>query len=172
MRARRDGLEIGALATFRELGEHAVVRRRFPSLAAAAAEVGGWQIQSRATIAGNIANASPAGDSLPVLLAHDAVVRARSVRGGRDIPFTDFYRGYRVLALEPDEMITSVVLPFPPARATAQFRKVGTRRAQSISKVVFAGLVATDRAGASPMRGSRSAAWRPCRCARVRPRRR
>jgi CO/xanthine dehydrogenase FAD-binding subunit len=147
VRARRDGLEIGALATFRELGEHAVVRRRFPSLAAAAAEVGGWQIQSRATIAGNIANASPAGDSLPVLLAHDAVVRARSVRGGRDIPFTDFYRGYRVLALEPDEMITSVVLPFPPARATAQFRKVGTRRAQSISKVVFAGLVATDRAG-------------------------
>src|SRR5439155_10865121 len=75
------GVRIGALATFREIRTHAALRRRFPALVAAASEVGAWQIQSRATLAGNIANASPAGDSLPVLLAHDAVVRAPPVRG-------------------------------------------------------------------------------------------
>lgn len=133
---------IGAGVTFRTLREHAEIRRRFPSLAAAASEVGAWQIQNRATIGGNIANASPAGDSLPVLLAHDAVVHVRSVRGAREIPFAELYTGYRKLALRPDELITAVTLPSAPARGHAFFRKVGTRRAQSISKVVFAGLVA------------------------------
>jgi len=148
IRAGREGLRFGALATFRDIRWHPEVRRRLPSLAAAAAEVGGWQIQNRATIAGNIANASPAGDSLPVLLAHDAVVHARSVRGERAIAFGDLYRGYRDLALEPDELITAVTVPASPARSFPFFRKVGTRRAQSISKVVFAGLLVRSRDGA------------------------
>ncbi len=133
---------IGGGVTFRALREHPAIRRRFPSLAAAAAEVGAWQIQNRATIAGNIANASPAGDSLPVLLAHDAVVHLRSMRGAREVPFAELYRGYRQLAAEPGELITAVTIPSPPAGSRAFFRKVGTRRAQSISKVVFAGLLA------------------------------
>jgi CO/xanthine dehydrogenase FAD-binding subunit len=145
VRVGRDGITFGALATFREIREHPAVRRRLPSLAAAAAEVGAWQIQNRATIAGNVANASPAGDSLPVLLAHDAVVRVRSVRGERAIPFADLYRGYRALALDPDELIVALHVPFSPPRAAAFFRKVGTRRAQSISKVVFAGVLAAGR---------------------------
>lgn len=135
-------LTIGGGVTFRTLREHPEVRRRFPSLAAAAAEVGAWQIQNRATIAGNIANASPAGDSLPVLLAHDATVHVRSVAGAREIPFAGLYTGYRKLALQPNELITAVSLPSPPSRGRAFFRKVGTRAAQSISKVVFAGLLA------------------------------
>jgi carbon-monoxide dehydrogenase small subunit/xanthine dehydrogenase small subunit len=147
VRVSRAGITIGALTTFWALREDATVRRRFPSLAAAAAEVGAWQIQHRATIAGNIANASPAGDSLPVLLAHDAVVHARSVRGARDVDFADLYVGYRKLALAPDELITAVTLPFPPARAFAFFRKVGTRRAQSISKVVMAAVLARGKNG-------------------------
>jgi CO/xanthine dehydrogenase FAD-binding subunit len=140
----RGGITIGASVTFREIRDHAEIRRRFPALAAAASEVGGWQIQNRATIAGNIANASPAGDSLPVLLAHDAVVHARSARGERAIEFAALFRGYRDLALTPQELIVAVTLPAPPPGSRPFFRKVGTRRAQSISKVVFAGLVALD----------------------------
>jgi xanthine dehydrogenase small subunit len=157
-------LVLGALTTFREIREHPLVRRRYPALAAAAAEIGAWQIQNRGTLGGNIANASPAGDSLPVLLALEAVVHARSVRGLREVPFTTLFRGYRDLALEPDELIAAVSLPdpdppsalragtragrgTPPSRAKQFFRKVGTRRAQSISKVVFAGLLRLGRDG-------------------------
>ena len=146
VRKRDGGLALGALTTFSEIREHPGVRRRYPALAAAAAEIGAWQIQNRATLGGNIANASPAGDSLPVLLAFEAVVHARSVRGPRDVPFTGLFRGYRDLALEPDELITAVSLP-EPGRALHFFRKVGTRRAQSISKVVLCGLLGLGRDG-------------------------
>jgi CO/xanthine dehydrogenase FAD-binding subunit len=139
--------ELGALTTFADIRDHVVLARRLPALVAAAREIGAWQIQNRATVAGNIANASPAGDSPPVLLAHDAMVRARSVRGERSVPFAELYRGYRTLALAPDELITGVSVPFAPARARAFFRKVGTRRAQSISKVVFAGVLRLGRGG-------------------------
>ncbi len=144
-----DGLRVGALATFTEIRTHPLVRRRLPMLAAAAAVVGALQIQNRATLAGNIANASPAGDSLPVLLAHDAVVRARSVRGTRLVRFENLFRGYRDLDLEPDELIADVIVLFPPPRTATLFRKVGTRRAQSISKVVFAGALHVDAGGAA-----------------------
>jgi len=147
VRERGRGLEIGALTTFSDLREDARLARRYPALAAAAAGIGAWQIQNRGTLGGNIANASPAGDSLPVLMALEAVVRARSVRGTRDIPFTRLFLGYRDLALEPDELIAAVGLPAPPARAKQFFRKVGTRRAQSISKVALAGLLRTGRDG-------------------------
>jgi len=145
IRPRKGAVTIGSLATFRQIRTHPVLRSRFPSLVAAAAEIGAWQIQSRATLAGNIANASPAGDSLPVLLAHDAVVRVRSVRGPREIAFDRLYRGYRDLDLAADELITEIELPEPPAGARPFFRKVGTRRAQSISKVVFCGLAAVRK---------------------------
>lgn len=148
VRVGEKGARLGALTTFREIREHEALRRSWPALAAAAAEVGAWQIQNRATIAGNIANASPAGDSLPALLAYDARVTVRSSRGERDIPFERLYRGYRDLDLGHDELIVAVSLPAPPARALSFFRKVGTRRAQSISKVVLAGVIARDRAGA------------------------
>ena len=147
IRLGRTHATIGALTLFREIREHAGIRRRFPALVAAAAEIGAAQIQNRATIGGNIANASPAGDSLPVLMAHEAVVIARSVRGEREIAFEHLFRGYRDLALEPDELIVAVRIPFAPPRAFAFFRKVGTRRAQSISKVVFSGLLRIARGG-------------------------
>jgi len=145
IRVGKKDVTIGAGTPFWEIRHHAAIRRMFPTLAAAAAEVGAWAIQHRATLGGNIANASPAGDSLPVLLAHDAVVRVRSVRGAREIAFADLYTGYRKLAIEPDELIVQIVLPKPPPRSFAFFRKVGTRRAQSISKVVFAALLARDK---------------------------
>ncbi len=149
LRVRRDGvLEVGALTTFTDIGSDDAVRRRWPSLAHAAWVVGAAQIQNRGTLGGNIANASPAGDSLPVLLAHDAVIRVRSVRGERSIPASEFFLGYRQLAMEPDELITAIELPPAPPRAKTFFRKVGTRAAQSISKVVCAGVLRLGRGGA------------------------
>lgn len=146
---REGALRVGALTTFRELGAHPKVAAGWPSLAAAARVIGAAQIQNRATIGGNIANASPAGDSLPVLLAHDAVVRVGSARGERAIEFASLFTGYRRLALAEDELILSVELPAAPRGAAVFFRKVGTRAAQSISKVVFAGVLHAGRGRAA-----------------------
>ena len=134
----KEGWRIGATTTFAEIGDHAGIRERFPVLAEAAGVVGGWQIQNRATLGGNIANASPAGDSLPVLLALDAVVRLAGPRGERDVPYAAFHTGYRRTALEPGEIVGWILLPEPWERAVQRFRKVGTREAQAISKVVVA----------------------------------
>lgn len=135
-------VEIGAAVTFDEIRRHPLVAARHPALAAAAAEVGGWQIQTRATIGGNMANASPAGDSLPVLLALGATVVVDGAGGEREVAYDDFHVGYRETALGPGELIVRVRLP---AAAGADrpgvhqlFRKVGTREAQAISKLVVA----------------------------------
>lgn len=141
------GLEIGAATTFTEIRSSAAVQGAFPSLAEAAGQVGGWQIQNRATLGGNLANASPAGDSLPVLLALEAVVVVAGRQGFREIPYTAFHKAYRKTALEPGEIIVRVRLPRLPEGAVQAFRKVGTREAQAISKVVVAlvGRVADGR---------------------------
>ncbi len=136
----RGGLiSIGALATHTDLIRSPLVRRRVPMLASAAREVGGVQIQNRGTIGGNVANASPAGDTLPVLAAAEATVVLRSAAGTRRIPFTQFYTGYRQTVRRPDELI--VALEIPAIRGRQCFRKVGTRAAQAISKVVVAAVV-------------------------------
>jgi CO/xanthine dehydrogenase FAD-binding subunit len=107
-------------------------------LVAAAREIGAVQIQNRGTIGGNIANGSPAGDSLPVLAAAEALVELQSADWVRTVPFVSFYTGYRRSLMRRDELITAVIVP---AQDGAQwFRKVGTRAAQSISKVVMAGV--------------------------------
>jgi CO/xanthine dehydrogenase FAD-binding subunit len=129
-------LAIGALATYTELIRSPLVNRRLPMMVAAAREVGGVQIQNRGTLGGNVANASPAGDTLPVLAAADAVVVLRSAARERRVPFADFYTGYRATVLQPDELI--VAIEVPPVEGRQWFRKVGTRAAQAISKVVMA----------------------------------
>ena len=111
-------------------------------LAAAAREVGGAQIQNRGTIGGNIANASPAGDTLPVLAAASADVVLRSAASERTVPFADFYTGYRATVRRPDELIVAVEIPRIVGRQW--WRKVGTRRAQAISKVMMAGVRSAD----------------------------
>jgi CO/xanthine dehydrogenase FAD-binding subunit len=146
IRERDGAFTLGALTTFSQIREHRLARR-LPMLAAAAAEVGGRQIQNRATIGGNLANASPAADSVPALMALEATVHVRSQGGARAIPIAALHRGYRDLDLAADELIVSVTIPLPPVRARQFFRKVGTRRAQSISKVVMAGVLRLDRAG-------------------------
>jgi CO/xanthine dehydrogenase FAD-binding subunit len=132
------GVEIGATTTFTELRRSPLVRSRWPALAAAAAVVGGWQIQNRATLGGNVVNASPAGDSLPVLLALDATAIAASAAGRREIAYSGLHTGYRETALRPGELLIAIRLPAPRPGTVQRFRKVGTRAAQAISKVVVA----------------------------------
>jgi len=100
------------------------------------------QIQNRGTIGGNVANASPAGDTLPVLAAADAVVVLQSAGAVRRVPFAEFYTGYRRTVRRADELI--VGFEIPPVRGRQWFRKVGTRAAQAISKVVVAGIVGDE----------------------------
>ena len=136
---RGEVLSIGALATHTDLIRSTLVRSRLPMLAAAAREVGGVQIQNRGTLGGNVANASPAGDTLPVLAAADAIVVLRSAAETRRVPFNAFYTGYRQTVRRPDELIVSFEIP--AVRGRQAFRKVGTRAAQAISKVVIAVVV-------------------------------
>lgn len=138
------GLRLGALATYSEIVASPLVRERLPMLAAAAREIGGTQIQNRGTVGGNLANASPAGDTLPVLLAADALVVTRSASEERRVPVREFFVGYRKTALRADELIVAVEVP--PVAGRQWFRKVGTRAAQAISKLVAAGVRAADGA--------------------------
>jgi len=136
--AVRDGtLELGALTTFTEIRASAACREHTPALVGAAATIGAAQIQNRGTLGGNVMNASPAGDTLPVLLALDAELVAGSDAGERTIPAAAFWPDYRRTALRPDELLVRIRLPLVADRRQ-RFRKVGTRRAQAISKVVLA----------------------------------
>ena len=139
---RNDTVVIGALTTYTEMLRSSEIQKRLPMLVAAAQLVGGAQIQNRGTIGGNVANASPAGDSLPVLFVADAVIVARSLDSERRIPITEFYTGYRTTVLRPDELIVAVEIPVIDGQQ--RFRKVGTRAAQAISKVAFAGVRGPD----------------------------
>jgi CO/xanthine dehydrogenase FAD-binding subunit len=132
-----NGLVLGARTTYTEIRRSAICREHLPALVEAAATIGAAQIQNRGTIGGNIANASPAGDTLPILLATDAVVLVGGQRGEREVAAADFFTDYRKTALSPDELILQVRFPLPAGREL-RFRKVGTRRAQAISKVVMA----------------------------------
>jgi len=132
-----DALVLGALTTFTDIRRSPLCLEVIPALVDAAATIGAAQIQNRATIGGNAMNASPAGDSLPVFLAADAEFVAGSARGERRIPASAFWVAYRTTAVEPDELLLRVRIPLVETREV-RFRKVGTRRAQAISKVVMA----------------------------------
>ena len=132
-----DVVSLGALTTYTDIRRSAVCREHLPVLVEAAATIGAAQIQNRGTIGGNVVNASPAGDTLPVLLAADASFVLGSARGERVVPAGEFWAAYRRTALAADELLLRVRIPLLAGREL-RFRKVGTRRAQSISKVVIA----------------------------------
>lgn len=132
-----DCLELGALTTYTEIRRSPVVASTLPVLAECSATIGAAQIQNRGTIGGNVANASPAGDTLPILLATGARLVLGSARGEREVGADEFWTSYRTTALRPDELVTRIRIPLPTGRQV-RFRKIGTRRAQAISKVVLA----------------------------------
>jgi len=133
-----DYVTLGALTTYTDVQRDEVLQREFPTLCAAARETGGWAIQNRGTLGGNVANASPAADSPPALLAYGAQLELVSAAGARWIDYADFHTGYKRTVMRTDELIARIRLPRPQAGAVSYYRKVGTRRAQAISKVCLA----------------------------------
>ncbi len=132
-----DALVIGALTTYTEIRRSPIVAEVLPALADAAATIGAAQIQNRGTLGGNVVNASPAGDTLPLLLATDAEMILGSARGERSVPAGAFWPAYRTTARRDDELLLRIRIPLVAGREV-RFRKIGTRRAQAISKVVMA----------------------------------
>jgi CO/xanthine dehydrogenase FAD-binding subunit len=133
-------ITLGALTTYTEVQNDPTLREEFPMLCKAASETGGLAIQNRGTLGGNIVNASPAADSPPALLAYDAEVELVSAKGSRTIPYHSFHTGYKQMNIRPDELLRGIRLPRASKELTHYYRKVGTRKAQAISKVCFAGV--------------------------------
>jgi CO/xanthine dehydrogenase FAD-binding subunit len=138
VKTSEDSVTIGALATYSDLISDETLQREFPLICAAARETGAIAIQNRGTVGGNIANGSPAADLPPALLVYDASLHIASIRGARVVPYAGFHTGYKVMDLAPDELIIAVMLPRRRRFSAEAYRKVGTRRAQAISKVCFA----------------------------------
>jgi len=159
---------LGALTSYTEVQDHATLREEFPMLCTAASETGGLAIQNRGTLGGNIVNASPAADSPPALLAYDAEVDLVSKAGVRRIPYSKFHTGYKQMNMRPDELLRAIRLPRAAKRLTHYYRKVGTRKAQAISKVCFAGVARMDEDQIADVRiALGSVAPVPIRCAQT-----
>lgn len=135
-----ENVTLGCLTTYTDVLRHPALRREFPLLTAAAVETGAVATQNRGTLGGNIVNASPAADTPPALLVYDAEVELMSVRSSRWVPYHDFHTGYRTTRLAPDELLTRIRISRRAAEFKHYYRKVGTRKAQAISKVCLAGL--------------------------------
>jgi CO/xanthine dehydrogenase FAD-binding subunit len=130
---------LGALTTYTQAQAHPVLQQEFPLLCQAARETGGIATQNRGTLGGNIVNASPAADSPPALLVYDAQLELVSARGSRWVPYQGFHTGYKQMILRPEELVRRIRLPRTVQNWRQYYRKVGTRKAQAISKVCFAG---------------------------------
>ena len=131
-------VRLGALVTYTQIQRDETIRREFPLLVAAAREIGGVAIQNRGTLGGNIVNASPAADTPPALLVYDAEVELVSASGARWIEYRDFHIGYRQTLMREDELLRRIRLRRETVDLKTYYRKVGTRKAQAISKVCFA----------------------------------
>ena len=159
---------LGALTTYTDVQRNPVLVDEFPMLCQAASETGGLAIQNRGTLGGNIMNASPAADSPPALLAYDAELELSASRGVRWISYNGFHTGYKQMGIRDDELLTRIRLPRSAAPLVHYYRKVGTRKAQAISKVCFAGVLRVDRNAIEEVRiALGSVAPVPLRCART-----
>src|SRR6202166_4915685 len=134
-----DFVILGALTTYTEIQKHPVLQSEFPLLCAAARETGSIATQNRGTLGGNIVNASPAADSPPALLVYDAEIELISARDVHWLRYHGSHTGYKKMQLASDELLRAVRLPRRVKKWRQYYRKVGTRKAQAISKVCFAG---------------------------------
>ncbi|MCA1567435.1 MAG: xanthine dehydrogenase family protein subunit M [Acidobacteria bacterium] len=160
---------LGALTTYTHIQRDADVRREFPLLGAAGRETGGIAIQNRGTLGGNVVNASPAADSPPALLVYDAQLELVSASGARWIDYRNFHTGYKQMDMRPDELLRRIRLPRATGDLKTYYRKVGTRKAQAISKICFAAgaRLASDGRIKDARLGLGSVAPTVLRCART-----
>ena len=133
-----DSVRIGALTTYTQIRTSSELAQHFPLLTEAARETGALAIQNRGTIGGNVANASPAADSPPALIAYDAEIELVGLQGKRRLPYVEFHTGYKTTVLRPGELVSAFWLKRPQGNWRSFYRKVGTRKAQAISKVCVA----------------------------------
>lgn len=139
-------MRIGALVTWTELIE-APLPGWFRGLKLAAREVGGVQVQNRGTLAGNLCNASPAADGVPALLALDASVEIAGPAGTREVPLASFITGNRRTTLQPNELVTAILVPKRPNGTRATFAKLGARTYLVISIAMVAGAIEATQDG-------------------------
>lgn len=159
-----DFVRIGAGSTFTDIRRSMLLQDSFPLLAHAASWTGSIANQNRGTLGGNLCNASPAADTPPALLAYDAEVTLISTQGTRVLSYRDFHTGYKQTELRPDELLHSVSVRRAPADTRQYIRKVGTRKAQAISKVAIAATARLNGDQISEVRfGAASLADRPLR---------
>ena len=140
-----DAITIGAGSTFTDIRNHPVIAEEFPLLTQAASWTGSIANQNRATIGGNIVNASPAADTPPALLAYDAELTIVSSSDERTLPYRDFHLSYKKTALAPNELLQSITILRNFEGYKTYIRKVGTRNAQAISKLAIAALARTNK---------------------------
>jgi CO/xanthine dehydrogenase FAD-binding subunit len=138
IRVTDNSIAIGGGVTFGHIRKNEVIERDFPLLSKAASWIGAIANQSRATIAGNIVNGSPAADAPPALLAYDAEIELVSERGTRRIPYAAFHLGYKRSVLNPDELVLALHVSRRFTNHKQYLRKVGTRKAMAITKVALA----------------------------------
>jgi aerobic carbon-monoxide dehydrogenase medium subunit len=139
-----DGLRVGALVTARALEVMAEVQCHYQGLAQALRELGSIQVRNRATLAGNICRASPSADTLPPLIADGARVRLHGGAGARELPLEEFFLGPGHTQLRPDELLTEIVVPPPPAHCGKAYIKHGRRKAMELATVGVAVNVALE----------------------------
>ena len=142
-----NGLNLGALATVQDIETHTAVRRHYPALATGATAFAGVQVRNLATVGGNVCNASPAGDTLPALLAFDAQCRIAGPDGERVLPLTEFFRGPGRTALNPGEILTALTLPPSLPNSGSLYIKHSPRGAMDIATVGVASVVTLDESG-------------------------
>ncbi|RXT05764.1 xanthine dehydrogenase family protein subunit M [Ammoniphilus sp. CFH 90114] len=135
IREEDDGIHIGPLTTHTDLIKSRIIQYQAQALADAAWEVGATQIRNMGTLGGNLATASPAGDTIPALYVLDAVVELQSIAGKRKVPIEDFFYGPRKTAINRNEMITNIIIQPQKTDEVSIFQKLGPRRAQAISIV-------------------------------------
>jgi CO/xanthine dehydrogenase FAD-binding subunit len=164
-----ESVSIGALTTYTDVLRSNLLRTEFPLLASAARETGGVATQNRGTLGGNIVNASPAADSPPALLVYGAGLELLSDSGSRWVPYEAFHTGYKKMILRPEEIVARISLPRRTAGQWREtYRKVGTRKAQAISKVCFAAACAIENGRVTEARiAFGSVAPTPLRCVQI-----
>ena len=130
-----DGLSVGAAVTMNQTVSHAIIHTRYPLLARAAGSVASYQIRNRATLGGNLCNASPCADTSPATLVLDAHFVLHGPDGERSLPAGEFFLGPGHTALLPGEFMTAIRFPLPPTGSAASYQKLGRCRAGDLALV-------------------------------------
>jgi len=148
----KGGLTLGAAVTLNQLIHHDMVSKIYPILGEAASTIGDYEIRNRATLVGNICNASPAADTAPALLILDATVNVSSTAGKRKVPIREFFTGVKKTSLVGNELVTSVNVPIPPEKSQAGYLKARRTTGEDVAVIGVAGLVAPNGKDAKSVR--------------------